>query len=211
MAPETEMVSPSIAHIKNLSVLQTRGANLIKMRINTLNVLKTRIQKSKLTDTQKSSLVATIDGRVVSLNALAEQIKAAKTADEARKLVDSVYSGYRIYAIVKPQIERTMKLNEMTNYLNKLTTETFTKVQSKIDATKAKGKDVTVWQKNLDGAKAAVPGIQSKIDAAMKKVSALQPSDYPTSSKTIFADLKTALTGIHQDMLSLHKNLWKMK
>jgi hypothetical protein len=74
LAPQAEVVNPSVTHTKSLSNLQTRGASLINARINSLNALKTKIQNSKLTDTQKAALTATINGRIDALNALATQM-----------------------------------------------------------------------------------------------------------------------------------------
>lgn len=210
-APSEEVVNPLIRSSKNLTFLQNRGVNLIKARTNSLSVLKTKIQKTKLTDTQKSSLVATIDGRITSLNALAEQLPQTKTVEEARKLVESIYSGYRIYAIVIPQIDRMMKFDELTNYVTKLNLVTFAEVQKRIDADKARGKEVTNWQNNLNAAKDMVPMIQTKIDMLRAKVAGLQPADYPTSSKTIFADIKTGIASVRQDISTLRQKLVRVK
>lgn len=211
-APPLETVNPVIKNTKSLSNLKNRGALLISARMNSLNALKTKINNSKtLTIAQKLSLTATIDGRITALQALGEQIKAATSVEAARPLVRSIYEGYRIYAIVMPQISRMITLNNLTNHLNTLNNETFLKVQFKIDAEKAKGKDVTNRQNNLNAAKAMVPGIQSKIDAVMSKVSALKPADYPNSSKTIFAEIKSGIDDVRKDMTTLRQKLHRVK
>ena len=212
IAPPVETIDPLIAKSNSLIDLQARGARLIAARITSLNSLKTKIQNNKnLTDTQKSALSAQIDGRVAALNALAGQIKAATTVDSVRQLDQSIYTGYRIYAIVIPQINRSITLDTLTAHLNTLNTTAFAKVQARIDAAKAKNKNVTNWQNNLNAAKGMVAGVQSKIDTAMQKVSALQPSDYPANSKTIFADVKTSITSIRKDILTMHANLRMVK
>lgn len=212
MAPPAETINPVVKNTKSLSNLKKRGATLISARVNSLNALKNRINNSKtLTTAQKSSLAATIDGRIASLNALGEQIKAASTVEAARPLVVSIYEGYRIYAVVIPQINYTITLNNLTNYLDTLNTETLPKIQARIDAEKAKNKDVANWQNNLNAAKAMVPGIQSKVDSLMSKVAALKPADYPAVSKTIFTDIKTGAGSVRQDIFALRQKLQKVK
>jgi heat shock protein HslJ len=80
-------------------------------------------------------------------------------------------------------------------------------VQSKIDEHKAKGRDVTEWQKNLDDAKMLVANDMNTLANVLKKVSALQPSDYGTTSKTVIEQANADIKAVMKDFNTIRKNL----
>jgi hypothetical protein len=56
-----------------------------------------------LTDAHQSTISATLQGDLDGLNDLAGQIDAATTAAKARALYHSIFTDYRVYAVVLPQ------------------------------------------------------------------------------------------------------------
>jgi hypothetical protein len=80
-------------------------------------------------------------------------------------------------------------------------------VQARIDAAKAKGKDVTARQSALDTAKATLEQIKTKLAVLMPKAQGLKPADYPTTSKTTLAELRTGIKDIQKLFHSINASL----
>jgi hypothetical protein len=100
------------------------------------------------------------------------------------------------------------RIYDLQNHSVKLS-DTFLKVQAKIDEYKGKGKDVTVWQKSLDDAKVKVAVDMNTLATALTKVAALKPADYGTSSKMVIDAVNTDLKNVAKDFNSIAKTLRK--
>ena len=189
--------------------LQLRANNLIKERINALNAnLKVIAADKTLTSDQKAALGTIITTNIVGLNALKASIATSTDATSTKALVSSIFTNFRIYGIVVPQVRLEKRIFDLQNHSAKLS-DTFLKVQSKIDEYKAMGKDVTIWQKSLDDAKMLVANDMYTLTNALTKVSALKPSDYGTTSKATIESLNNDLKNVMKDFSSIKKNLHK--
>lgn len=194
----------------NLSAVIKVGDRLIAERLRSLATWKARIAVSKLTASEKADLGAKIDAEVAGLTDVKTKLDAATDAVAAKALVKGVYSDYRVYGVLQPQIGLTTSLNALALTSAKLS-DAFVKVQARIDARKAKGKDVVAWQKALDDAKALVPGINAKISALVAQVSAVKPADYPVASKAAFASVKQGIHDVRADFLKIRVGLRLVK
>lgn len=209
IAPTVTSVVPEVEATVNvkfdsLTKLKARGALLIKQRINSLNANAAVVAASKnLTTEQKAAFAAFFSGKVTELTALSAKISAGVDASSTRPLVTSIFTDFRIYAIVLPQVRLEKRIYELQNHVTKLT-ETFTKVQAKIDEQKTKGKDVTTWQKNLDDAKTLVAADVQKLTTLFTQISALKPSDYGTSSKATIQTVNVGVRAVAKDFNSIH-------
>lgn len=192
-----------------LARLKAQGARLIKERLNALEANKTVIVANKsLTEAQKTALVTRITTNVNGLTALNASIASSTDATSTKALLRSVYSNFRIYGIVIPELRLEKRVYDLQNHVTTLT-GTFAKVQAKIDEAKGKGKDVTVWQKSLDDAKALVATDVTTLSSLLTKVTALSPADYGTSSKATIATVNAGLKTVSKDFSSIKKNLHK--
>jgi hypothetical protein len=181
---------------KRIEKIKARGAKLIAERLRVLNKAKAKAQSGKSPNAHSADVIALVDTNVAGLSALGVQIKASTNASTSKELVKQIYSNFRIYAVVMPKIQAYNALDQQTNFVNKVT-ERFTKVQARIDAAKAKGKDVTARQKALDDAKAKLATVAPKISELIAKVVALKPADYPTTSKTVITEIRTGIKANH--------------
>lgn len=200
----TEPVAPIIAPIAEPTInlgseqrtarLTAIGLQLINARVFSLTALRNKIQLNKnLTTEQKATLVADIDGNVTKLNALAAEIKNwSGDAAGLKAKVQSIYTDYRVFAVLIPKIGLQTTLFVQSNHAAKLD-EAFAKVQDKITAAGAKGIDITKWQAALDAAKAKKIDITTKITTITGLVNGLKPADYPDTSKQIMADGRKAV------------------
>jgi cytochrome b involved in lipid metabolism len=191
----------------SLTRLQYRGNQLIKERLNTLNANSQAITANKtLTDAQKATLTSILSTNVAGLTALKTSIASSTDASSTKVLVNSIFTNFRIYGIVIPQVRLDKRVFDLQNHSQKLS-ELFVKVQAKIDEAKTKGKDVTVWQKNLDDSKVLVATDMSKLAGLLPKIATLTPATYGTTSKAIIDSVNTDLKSIAKDFNGIAKNL----
>lgn len=189
--------------VNNLAWIKARGALLIKMRVNSLNDNAKAVAASKnLTDPQKQAFAAFFSDEVTKLNALNTGIQAGADATSTKALVTSIFTDFRIYAIVLPQVRLEKRIYELQNHATKLA-DVFVKVQAAIDEAKVKGKDTTTWQKNLDDAKALVATDNTKLASLLTQIGSLKASDYGTSSKATIIAVNAGVKAVAQDFESL--------
>ncbi|MBP6948628.1 MAG: hypothetical protein KBC41_00375 [Candidatus Pacebacteria bacterium] len=196
-----------VIKVTSLEKMKARGSQLIKERVSALNGNAVQIAKSKgLTPEQKTMFATKINTKVSELNALGVKISTSPDASSTKVLVGSIFSDFRIYAIVIPQIRLEKRIYELQNHSTKLN-ETFVKVQTNIDTYKAKGKDVTVWQKGLDDAKVLVASETQKLPLLLAQITALKPSDYGTTSKATIESVNKSVKAVAVDFQSIHKKV----
>lgn len=192
---------------KSLVRIQARGAQLIKERVNSLNQNAEAVAKSKgLSDGQKSAFALFFSGKIAELNTLGINISKGTEASSTKVLVQSIFTDFRVYGVVLPQVRLQKRIYEIQNHIAKLP-EIFTKVQTNIDAQKAKGKDVTVWQKNLDDAKILVATDTDKLSALMSQINSLKVADYGTTSKATIKSVNDGIQNIARDINSIGKKV----
>lgn len=213
--PEVTPVYSALEKIETLRVtsvekMKTRGAQLIKERVTSLNANASAIANSKaLTVDQKNAFAGFFSGKVLELNTLGGRIASSTDATTTKALVASIFTDHRIYGVLLPQLRLEKRIYELQNHGTKLTAETFVKVQARIDEFKAKGKDVTVWQKNLDDAKVLVTGDTVKLAALLVQINALQPADYGTTSKAVIESVNKDVRIIAKDFQSINKKVMR--
>lgn len=198
-------------HMSSLSRMKYHAAELIKERINSLNATAKAVTTNKvLTDEQKNTLIAIATKNISALTVLGTTIASSTDATSTKVLVGSIYTSFRIYGIVIPQIRLEKRVYELQNHSVRLS-DIFLKVQTKINDYKGKGKDVIVWQKNLDDAKLLVANDMNTLANVAVKVKALTPTDYGTTSKMVFSVAAIDLKNVAKDFNSIAKTLNKPK
>jgi hypothetical protein len=209
--PAAPVITPVAVVTEKVEVIKTdvlakvkeRGAKLIKERVDTLNSNLKALESSKtLTAEQKEFFITNINTQVAGLTTLGTSIAGATDASSTKALVSKIFTDFRIYAIVVPQIRMEKRINDLQNHTVKLN-ETFAKVQTKIDEQKAKGKDVAAMQKSLDDAKALVAKNTATLSTLMTQVVALKPSDYPTTSKTTIESINKSIKEVAKELGSV--------
>jgi cell pole-organizing protein PopZ len=121
-------------------------------------------------------------------------------------LTSSIFTDFRIYGVVLPQVRLEKRIYELQNHAASLT-EVFAKVQLAIDAQKAKGKDVSVWQANLDATKTLVVKDTEKLSSLFTQISALKPSDYGTTSKATIESVNIGVKAVAKDFQSIRSKI----
>lgn len=166
--------------------LTASGLQLFNTRIFSLSALKIKIQANKnLIPEQQTALITDIEGNVANLHALATEIKNwGGDAAGLRAKVQSVYTDFRVFAVLIPKIHLQAALFVQGNHATKLD-DAFVKVQEKITAANKNGADITKWQEALGAAKAKKAAITTQILSNKGLIDGLKPADYPDTSKQI--------------------------
>lgn len=194
----------------SLVKLQARGSQLINERISDLQSNANAITNSQLGIEQKASLSGVINTNVSGLTTLKTSIGTSTDATSTKALIDSIYTKFRIYGVVIPQIRLEKRIYDLQNHVTKLS-DTFIKVQARIDEYKADGKDVTVWQKSLEDAKLLVATDAGKLATLMLQAQALKPADYGTSTKATIESINAGIKAVAKDFNSIQKSINKPK
>lgn len=206
--PVTEKEEKVLGSLKH-SKVQSRADLLIKERINALTTnMKVITADKSLTIEQKNSLNTVLTTNINGLIALRATIASSTDATTTKNLTASIYTNFRIYGIVIPQIRIEKRIYDLQNHTTKLS-DTFLKVQTKINEYKGNGKDVSMWQKNLDDAKILVANDMNTLANLMVTVSALKPIDYGTSSNALLESANTSIKSVLKDFNTIKKNLHK--
>ncbi|MDB5184097.1 MAG: hypothetical protein JWO07_778, partial [Candidatus Saccharibacteria bacterium] len=106
----------------------------------------------------------------------------------------SILTEYRVYALVTPKIHLIKMADDIQATDTQLTTIAG-KLQTRIDAAKTAGKDVTNLQKQLTDLQAQIAAAQNIAGNVEVKIIALQPTNYNTDHKILSgyeAQLKNA-------------------
>ena len=173
----------------------SRGNAEINRRLQTLDKLNSLINSAThLTASDKSSLQSEVNSTISGLSALKTKLDSDTTVAAARTDAQSIYTEYRVYALVVPKIHLIKLADDIQATDNKLTSLAG-KLQDRITSAQSSGKDVDTLQKELTDLNAQIAAAQNIAGNIETKVITLEPSDYNTDHKVLSGDsaqLKTA-------------------
>ncbi len=159
----------------SLSAVIARGDADIAARITALNALNTRVQAmSDVSATQKATLSSELQTNITGLTALQQQIDANTDVTSARTEDQSIFTSFRIYALVIPQGWILASADRITT-ITGLMTALSTKLQTRISAAQSAGADVTVFTKTVADMNAKIADANTQAVAAQARVSSLAP------------------------------------
>lgn len=160
---------------QRIPTLIARGDSEITKRIASLNSAITRVQGiARLTDAQKSSIVATYNSVITNLTTLKTKIDADTDFAILKTDLMSIYGSYRVYALVMPQesiLTASDRIQDVITNMNALVT----KLQTRITEAQSKGKDVTALSTSLTDLQAKISNAQTQAQNAVSGVSGLIP------------------------------------
>ncbi len=184
-------VSPTITKLITIADKE------INNRIDTLNKISSKIGSMKKISTSTKELVAsTTQIEITNLTALKSKIDA--DTDEATLKTDlkSITASYRIYMLVRPQIEILVAADKMNTLRENLTVLT-DKITARINALKASGKDTAALETTLANTRAKLADAKLQADAAINRMSVLLPDNGDT---TVARSNRDSLSKSHADI-----------
>jgi hypothetical protein len=194
----------------------TKGNAEIARRLTTLDTLNAKINAAThLSASDKSTLTSEVSSTTSGLTALKSTLDADTTITAAHTDAESIYTEYRVYALVAPKVGLVKVADDQQVVQGKLTTLSG-KLQTRITAEQQAGKNVASLQSELTDMNNQITSA-SKISTNIESsVINLQPSDYNSNHAVLSGDntqLKTAHTddqNAFTDAKSIVSSLKKM-
>lgn len=178
----------------HLNNLKTRGAAEITRRVAALTAAHTSLNAtSKLTAADKATLSTQLQAEIDALGTLNTKLSAETTLAAARTDVQSIFDGYRVYALMLPKIRLVTAADQAAVVGEAFNTLAHT-LSAKIAAAKSSGKDVTAEQASLSDLDAKIGDARLKYLDLGSKIIALAPADYNANRNVLAADRDTLTT-----------------
>jgi hypothetical protein len=183
---------------QRLANIQTHGDAEISRRLTLLGTLNAKINATtKLTSSDKASLSAEVASEINGLTALKAKLDVETTVSAAVADAQSIVSDYRVFALIVPKISLIQAADDQQVVESKLIAFA-AKLQTRLDSAKAKGKDTSSAQAQLDDLRAKVTASQAISLSVEAKVIVLQPTDY-NSDHAILSGYRDQLKTAHSD------------
>ena len=175
----TGMTSARMAYLK------ARGHLAIERRLNVIDRLTALVNGAKhLTPSDRSSLSSKLSSDASGLQSLDTKIQADTDATTLRNDLQSIVTAYRIYVLVAPQVHIVVASDRVAAWVD-IGNTIAGRIQSKINAAKAAGKDVKKAQDALDDMKKQLADATAAISGVAANVIPLTPSGYPANRATL--------------------------
>jgi len=187
--------SLTAAQQQRLQTIISKGDQEVTRRLTTLNTLMSKINAAtRLTASDKAALSNEVTTTMNGLTSLKTTLDAETTLTAARTDVQSIYTEYRVYALVAPKIGLIKVADDQQVVESKLTALA-QKLQTRITALQQAGKDVSSLQASLSDMTNKTTAAQAISSQIQSKVINLQPTDYNSDHALLSGDrdqLKTA-------------------
>lgn len=183
------------ANQARLARIISRGNTEINRRLATLKTLNAKITSAtKLSAADAASLSNTVNSDISQLTTLQAKLDADTTVAAATIDAQSIINGYRVYALVVPQVYLIKTADDQQVAEGKLASLSG-KISSRITAAQQKGTNVTALLASLDDLNSKTAAAQSISSSIESGVIGLAPSDYNSNHSVLSGDgtqLKTA-------------------
>lgn len=180
-----------------LSKIITKADADISARITALNDLNTRVQALKNVSTaEKTSIASQVQTNITGLTALQTQIDADTTAAAARTDAATIFTSFRIYALVVPQGWILASADRVTT-ITGLMTSLAANIETRITADQSAGKNVSALTAALTDMQTKITDANTQSASAQAGVLALVPDQ---GDKTKAASNHVALVAARSDI-----------
>ncbi len=192
------------AQATRLANLKTRGTAEIDRRLANLNAALTKLTAGAkqtndgLVATPKTAFTKQIQDEITALTALKTKLAADADLATARVDVQSIVTDYRVYVLMLPKARMTASADRFAVVEAKLAALDAT-LQTKVNAQKAAGHDVTAMQASLDDLKAKTADATSKTSTLAAQLLAIQPTDY-NANHAVLVTYRAALATAQTDV-----------
>jgi len=179
----------------------------INNRLSRITTLQGLINNSQhVTPDHSSTLLSQLASASNGLSQL--KAKIAGDTDPATLRTDcrNIFQDFRIYVLVSPKVREVLVSDWETNIASRLSTIAG-KLQTAIDNAKAKGKNVTTAQSDLDQMKTQIANANTAIGGVASSVINLQPSDWPGAHDTLVSGRQSLRTG-RDDLRTARNDGW---
>lgn len=190
---------------QSLANIQSKATAAINQRLTTLSKLSGQISSStKLSSSDRTTLATEVYSTTTGLTALKATIAAETNATQASTDAATIYSSYRVYALVVPKVGL---VSTADNQLTKeaALTATSQKLQTEITTEQNAGKDVSSIQTQLNSMNSQISSAQSISSSVRQSVLPLLPSDW-NANHSILSSYPAQLNTAYKDNTAANKD-----
>ncbi len=182
----------------DLDNLKTKGNAEISRRLTDLNSAdKSITDTTKLSSSDQTYLENEVTSEVTGLSNLQTTLAGETTLSAARTDVQSIFSEYRVYALVLPKVRLVSGADAELSTDSKLSTLQ-SQIQTQITADQNAGKNVSAVQADLTTMESKTSAAQSTASSLETNVLPLQPTNYDSDHTILSGDLAQLETA-HSD------------
>jgi hypothetical protein len=193
-APAVALPRSSGMTSARMTYLKTRGHLAIQRRLNEIDRLTALVNgATHLKSSDRSALLSKLSSDASGLQSLDTKIQGDTDGTTLRSDLQSIVTAYRIYVLVAPQVHIVVASDRVDAFVS-LGNSIAGKIQAKIDAAKAAGKDVKKAQEALNDMKKQLADAASAIAGVAANVIVLTPSGYPGNRSTLLNARSSILT-----------------
>lgn len=189
----------STADQAKLKAIISKGDKEINRRLTTLNTLSNKINSAtKLSASNKATLSAEVSDEISSLTSLKAKLDANTDLATAKADAQSIFSSYRVYALIVPKVQLVKTADDQQVAEGKLT-DLASKLQTRITTAQNGGKDTASLQSKLNDMTSKINAAQTISNGVESSVINLQPGDYNSNHNILSGNrdkLKTAQSDI---------------
>jgi len=180
--------------------LHRLGDKLIDRRVEVLNRAISRVNGSnRVSESERAAIVADLNGNVADLTSLKAAIDAKTELETLRARVKSIFTDYRIFAVVLPRDRGELvvgRANAILRHLDALSE----KIPRWINAAKARGKDVSSAEAAYKDFQARLADAKTQTAAAMGHFQAMKPAADTSEARNYLDQGKGAMRAARDDL-----------
>jgi hypothetical protein len=199
----TKAASVAANQQARLQLIISKGNQEIERRLATLSTLTNKVNSAtKLSASDKTTLSDEVSSTISGLTSLKVTLDADNTTTAAITDAQSIYTEYRVYALVAPKVNLIKVADDQQVVEGNLTTLS-QKLQTRISADQTAGKDVTTMQGELADMQSRATAAQAISSNIESTVINIQPSDYNSNHSVLTGDNTQLKTAHNDDMASV--------
>jgi hypothetical protein len=153
-----------------------------------------------LTNSDKASVLSRINLASTGLTALGQKIAADTDVATAKTDVQSIFTTYRVFAVVIPSAAYATAADDLTGKALPALTKSYTSLNNLLK-TKDKAKDTPALDADLADMQAKTNMASSNVDGVASTALAVTPDDW-NSNKSIFSGIHTQLGSARSEVKS---------
>jgi hypothetical protein len=182
-----DTVSPTgrvgqIVEAASLKLLQQRGASEIDRRLTSLDQMSARIDDAAvMTPAHRDALKSTLDADRTALNSLKTKLSAETDESAARTEVQSIFSQFRVYAVLVPKVHLVRSADAVSAAATQLQ-DAAAGLDTVTARLKAAGKDTTAAEASIAEVRRRSQTALDEVKGAADTALSLQAQGYPANT-----------------------------
>ncbi len=198
-ASSTASPSATPAHGTALAVIKAKAAAAITRRLSAISVAVNDINNSTVISAgDKTTLLATLNGDTSGLTALGTTIAGDTTAEQAATDYQTIFTGYRVFALALPQVHFAAAADSITGVVLPKLTDAQTKLAALLAGVDS-GKNTPAVQAAMADLATQITAIGAATDGLSATVLAFTPAQYD-ANHALLSPSRAALATSRNDV-----------